>query len=303
MLKIGFAGAGAVGCHYGSKLRQAGCDVLLLARGEHLHAIQRQGLRHESQGSQKQITMFASDDAGVLSSCQVIVLSCKMNGLAAMLEALKPVITSDMLLVTLQNGVQAAEMVAREFPESAVVAGTAFIGVRLEEPGSVVHSAAGGMRLGRWQQGPGECYIESMLLLLNQAGVNAREERDAAAMLWRKLLWNCGFNAITAITRRYAKVMAADDETLAIVRSAMAETVAVARACAIDISEQDIDKHIEVTLAMGDVKTSMWQDLDAGHSTEVDFINGYVVKKGEELGVLTPTNHMLTALVHAIEGS
>lgn len=302
-MKIGFAGAGAVGCHYGSKLRQAGCDVFLLARGEHLQHIQQQGLLHESQGKQQLVSMCASDDADVLSRCQVVVLSCKMTGLAAMLVALKPVITSEMLLVTLQNGVQAADKVARAFPESAVLAGTAFIGARLENPGHVIHSAAGGMRLGRWQKGPGECYIESLLSALKEAGVPVREERDAAAMLWRKLLWNCGFNAITAITKRYAKIMAADDETLRIVRSAMAETIALAQAMDIHIDERDIEKHIEVTLAMGEVKTSMWQDIEAGHRSEVDFINGYVVKKGEKLGILTPTNRMLTALVHAIEGS
>jgi len=302
LLKVGFAGAGAVGCHYGSKLSQTGNDVMLLARGEHLQVLQQQGLRHESEGNQKQVVVAASNDVNALSDCQVIVLSCKMTGLPAILAALTPVVAPGMLLITLQNGVEAADLVAAAFPGSAVMAGTAFIGARLEAPGYVIHSAAGGISLGRWQQGYGEQHIAPLLSALNQAQIAVREESDASAMLWRKLLWNCGFNALTAITRRYAKTMAASDETRIIVRAAMAETVALAQYLGVAINAQDMERHIEVTLAMGPVKTSMWQDLDAGHQTEVNFINGYVAKRSSELGLPTPVNSMLTALIHAIEG-
>lgn len=300
-MKIGFAGAGAVGCHYGSKLGQAGNDVQLLARGEHLRVMQQQGLLHESEGERHRIEVHASDDVHNLSDCQVVVLSCKMTGLPAMLSAIRPVVSPDMLLVTLQNGVLAADSVADMFPELAVVAGTAFIGARVEAPGHVIHSAAGRIRLGRWQEGAGLLYVDPLLSALNEADVPSREDTDAASMLWRKLLWNCGFNAITAITKRYARVIAADDETVSIVRAAMTETVALARVLGVAIDENDIDKHIEMTLAMGPVKTSMWQDFDAGHLTEIDFINGYVAKRSTEQGLSAPVNRMLTALVHAIE--
>jgi len=124
---------------------------------------------------------------------------------------------------------------------------------------------------------------------------------DPEAMLWRKLLWNCGFNAITAITRRYAREMAADDGTLEMVRQAMVETVALAQARGIGLDAADMDKHIDVTLAMGPVKTSMWQDIDAGHKTEVDFLNGYVAAESVAMHLSAPVNQCLTTLVHAIE--
>ncbi|OIO73496.1 MAG: oxidoreductase [Zetaproteobacteria bacterium CG1_02_53_45] len=301
-MKVGFAGAGAVGCHYGSKLKQAGYDVCLLARGAHLAALQGQGLLHESDGKQTRVQIKASSDVGALADCQVIVLSCKMTGLDAMLAALAPVVNAQMLLVTLQNGVEAPDRVAQAFPSTAVVAGSAFIGARLEQPGYLIHSAAGGMRLGHWQQGAGEHLLTPLLAAFNAAHVPASEDDNAAAMVWRKLLWNCGFNAITALTRRFAKDMAAGEETLAVVRQAMAETVAVAQKLGIAIAEQDIDKHIQVTLQMGPVKTSMWQDMEAGHPTEVDFLNGYVAQMGEKLGVASQTNRLLTTLVHALEG-
>ncbi|MDQ6982979.1 MAG: 2-dehydropantoate 2-reductase [Mariprofundus sp.] len=300
-MRIGFAGAGAVGCHYGSKLKQVGNDVFLLARGAHLKAIQKHGLEHASEGKQTFVQIEASHDVHDLADCKVVVISCKMTGLATMIEILKPVVTPDMLLITLQNGVEAPDMVAAAFPGVAVVAGTAFIGARIERPGFVIHSAAGGIRLGRWQQGKGGQFLTPLLEAFNTAGVPAREDDNAASMLWRKLLWNCGFNAITAITRRFAKDMAASHETLLVVRQTMSEAVAVAQKLGVEIDESDIDKHVEVTLAMGPVKTSMWQDLEAGHKTEVDYINGYVARKGAELDVPADTNRLLTTLIHAVE--
>ncbi len=301
-MKIGVAGAGAVGCHYGSLLQQAGYDVLLLARGAHLEALKRHGLMHESNGISRQVSVSATDSVSEFSACDVILISCKMTGLADMLEALRPAIRRQSMLLTLQNGVEAPALVADAFPEHAVAAGTAFIGARIEVPGHVIHSAAGGVRLASWQPGPGDVYADRLVDALDKAGVPVRMETDARLMLWRKLLWNIGFNAITAITRRYAKDVAAEADTLSIVRASMQEAIDLAQAQGVALTEDDMDKHIRITLEMGPVKTSMWQDIEAGRLTEVDDINGYVVRKGRALSVDTPVNRMLTVLLHAIEG-
>jgi len=301
LMRIAFAGAGAVGCHYGSKLIQAGFDVLLLARGQHLAALQHDGLRHQSEGSCKQVPVQATSDLSQIKSCDIVILSCKMTGLNDMIDSLRNEIHPEALLLTLQNGVEAPDLVAEAFPGHAVAAGTAFIGARLEQPGHVIHSAAGGLRMGLWRHGRGEQYLSPLTAALQEAAVPIRLDDDPAAMLWRKLLWNCGFNAITAITQRYASDMAANAETLAIVSQAMQETVTLARAQGIAISEEDIQKHIAVTLSMGPVKTSMWQDIEAGHRTEVDYINGYVVQQARALQLPATTNRMLTSLIHAIE--
>ena len=300
-MRIAFAGAGAVGCHYGSKLVQAGFDVILLARGRHLTEMQSAGLRHESEGECKQIKVKTVSDAGQLNSCQVVVLSCKMTSLNDMLDLIQHHVSPSALLLTLQNGVEAPDMVAQVFPDHAIAAGSAFIGVRLEQPGHVIHSAAGGVRMGLWQQGRGEQYLLPLIRAFQHAEVPIRQDENPEAMLWRKLLWNCGFNAITAITRRYARDIAANTETLAIVRQAMEETVKIAKVCDIAIGEQDILKHIEVTLDMGSVKTSMWQDIEAGRKTEMEYINGYVVRKADELKAPAPVNRLLMGLIKAIE--
>jgi len=302
-MKIGIAGAGAVGCHYGSLLQQAGHELVYLARGAHLAAMQADGLLHLSDGGQHRLDVHASDDAAILKHAGVILLTGKMTDFPQLLASIAPHLRSDALLLTLQNGVAAPELVCSAFPGHAVAAGTAFIGARIESPGLVVHSAAGGIRMGHWQAGPGELYFQPLLQALLQAGVPVREEPDPKLMLWRKLLWNVGFNPITAITRRFARDMAADATTLKLLCEAMAEAVAVAQAAGVALDEEDIAKHVQVTLEMGPVKTSMWQDIERGRPTEIDFLNGFVVRQGERFSIPTPVNAMLTALVHAIEGA
>lgn len=268
-MKIGFAGAGAVGCHYGSKLAQAGVDVVLLARGAHLQAMQRDGLLHESAGETLRVRLCATADAGALAGCDVVFFSCKMTGLALLGRQLHGMLSPDAMLVSLQNGVQAPDLLAAVFAENPIVAGTAFIGARLEAPGHVIHSAAGGMRLGWWRRGL-DTGLEPLMAVLEQAGVAARVEVDPLAMLWRKLLWNCGFNAITAITRRFAGEVAMDVDMRAVAQQAMQETLDLALAKGVAITSDDVAKHMAITATMGPVKTSMWQDIEAGRPLEID---------------------------------
>ena len=301
-MRIGVAGAGAVGCHYGSLLQQAGHEVRYLARGKHLDALLGDGLLHVSEGVETRLVVQAEGDAARLSDAEVVLLAGKMTDFPDLLRGLIPHLPAGALLVTLQNGVAAPDMVQQTFPRHAIAAGTAFIGARIERPGVVVHSAAGGIRLGRWQSGPGEGLLQPFINALSAAGVPVREETDPRLMLWRKLLWNVGFNPITAITRRFARDMAADAASLNLVRAAMQEAMAVAQAAGVGLNDEDVAKHVQVTLEMGPVKTSMWQDIERGRPTEIDFLNGFVVRRGVQLGVATPVNTMLCTLVHAIEG-
>ena len=302
-MNIGVAGAGAVGAHYGAMLHRAGRPVFLLARGAHLAAMREHGLVHETGGKRHVVPVRVGDDAAPLADCDIVMLTCKMTDLGAMLRLIVPHLAPGALLLTLQNGVEAPRIVAEALPEHAVAAGTAFIGARIERPGFVRHTAAGGIRAGLWTdagQPDAVARLERLFAALNEAGVPAREEPDVRRMLWRKLLWNCGFNALTAIVRRYARDVAANPETLAIVRAAMDETIAVAGAEGVSLSQEDADKHVAVTLEMGPVKTSMWQDVERGRPTEVDWLNGFVARRAAEHGLDAPVNRMLTAMVHAI---
>lgn len=290
-----------MGCHYGSRLQQAGNSVRFLARGRQLAALQQHGLLHESEGASVRLKVEAIDHSAFIADADVLILSCKMTALMPMLASLRGKVGPETLIVTLQNGVEAVDWVATKFPNHAIAAGTAFIGARVEAPGHVIHSAAGGVRLGLWQAGAGERFLPELIAQFKAAGVAARLEADPVVMLWRKLLWNTGFNAVTAINRCFASQICEDPDRLAMARAAMQESVAVAQAEGAGLTEADIQSHIDVTLSMGPVKTSMWQDIESGVATEVDYLNGLIVRLGELHAIDTPANSHLLARVHGIE--
>jgi len=304
-MKAGIAGAGAVGCFYGAMLQQGGMDTVYLTRGEHLKALQTQGLTVVSFGTSKQLNVVASDDAASLSDCDVILLACKTTGLETMCEQLKHVVSQNCVLLTMQNGVEAPEVVERYFPKNAVIAASAFIGVRIERPGVINHSAAGHIRLGRYENKNkgAKQVLDDLIQAWMKSGVDAAEPEDVHVMLWHKMMWNCGFNAITALTRRYAKDIASEPDTARWVSDAMLETRNVAKAMGVELPQEVIEQHIALTLKAGEVKTSMWQDMEQVRPTEIAAMNGYVVKQAKTLGLETPVNDLLTSLIRAADGN
>ena len=300
-MKIAVAGAGAVGCHYGSLLQQAGNEVVFLARGAHLAAIRESGLRHRSLEWERLIQLEASDDPAIVSDCDFILMTCKTTGLEGMCRLLAGHVAERAVMVTLQNGVEAPDIVAGHFPGHGIIAGSAFIGARIESPGHIVHSAAGHLRLGVWA-GEAATELARLTELFCQAGVDAKVVKDVRQLLWYKLVWNCGFNAITALTRRYARDIAGEAETAELAMAAMRETVAVASASGVDVAADAAERQLEITRGVGQVKTSMWQDIEQGRPTEIDAMNGYVASAAEDLGLEAPVNRMLTALIGALEG-
>ena len=302
-MRIGIAGAGAVGCHYGSMLQQAGQDVVYLARGEHLAALRQKGLTHISNGKVYHHEVQASDDAGILADCDVVLLTSKTTVLEYMCVQIASEIKPDAFLITMQNGVMAPDQVAQHFPSNPLIAASAFIGARIEKPGFVIHSAAGHLRLGWWQGKDARCLplLDELLSAWNVSGVDAQEVEDMKAMLWNKLLWNCGFNAITALTRCFAKDIAAEEDSARWVRGAMHETMAVAAASGVILADNAIEQHMTLTMKAGEVKTSMWQDLEHHRPTEIEVMNGFVAARAKEMNLSAPVSDMLASLVRAAE--
>jgi len=299
-MKFLIAGAGAIGSHYGSVLQQAGLEVALLGRGEHLAAMQSAGLRHESLGIEKLVAVQADSDPSIAAGADVIVLTCKNTGLDAMCRELQPYVRPEAVLLTLQNGVTAPDVVRNYFPSHTILAGSAFIGARVEVPGYVIHSAAGHLRLGHWH-GPHHLALQVVVDAFADAGVDCESVDDPRWLLWHKMLWNCGFNAITALTRRFARDIARDPQTSALVHEAMEEVRSVAMALGIHLEEKDVEKQLQVTRELGPVKSSMWQDIEAGRMTEIDAMNGHVVEQARIVGLQAPVSSMLTTLMHALE--
>ena len=310
-MKAGIAGAGAVGCHYGSMLQQVGVDTVFLTRGAHLQALQTSGMTHHSLGKTTHLEVQASDDVSTLSDCDVVLIACKTTGLEAMCNQLAAVVSEQTVLLTMQNGVEAPEIVQRHFPENPLIAASAFIGARIDSPGVVLHSAAGHLRLGIFSEKQRERAEKVLAELIESwqksdvdaVDVNTNGSQNIRNMLWHKMLWNCGFNAITALTHRFAKDIAVDADTVRWVNDAMLEAAVVAKAMGVELPEGSIEQHIAQTVKGGEVKTSMWQDMEQGRPTEIAAMNGYISRQAKKLGIAAPVNDLLSSLIHAAEGS
>jgi 2-dehydropantoate 2-reductase len=303
MLKVGIAGAGAVGCHYGSLLQRGSLDVVYLARGEHLAALQENGLIHISNDESIELNIQASDDPSTLKDCDLLLLTCKTTALNELCRQLLPVISSGTVLLTMQNGVTAPDQVAAFFPKNPMLAASAFIGVRTGKPGVIIHSAAGHIRLGVWQNEDEHLLsaLTDLIAAWERSGVDADQVSDMKSMLWHKMLWNCGFNAMTALTRCYARDIAADEDSVRWVRVAMQEAIDVARAGSVQLPDDAIEQHLALTMKAGPVKSSMWQDMELGRPTEIEAMNGFVAQKAKELGLEAPVNDLLASLIRASE--
>lgn len=303
-IRVGIAGAGAVGCFYGLALQRAGLEVVFFARGKHLQALQHRGLLYESGEKKKVFQVYASGDIQSLADCDVILLCCKTTQLDALCCALESIVKPTVTWLTLQNGVQASDQVLAYFPKHTVLAASAFIGVRIEKAGHMIHSAAGHIRLGSWSKSKGDNIIlKSLQDAWQKAGLDAKLEEDMRSILWQKMLWNCGFNAVTALTRRYARDVALNKEMSVWVCAAMAEVIAVAHTMGVKLDKSMIEKHMQLTCVAGEVKSSMWQDVLHEKPTEIMAMNGYIMEKGKSLGINVPVNTMLANMIDLAEGA
>jgi len=294
------AGAGAVGCHYGSLLQQAGGDVWFFCRGQHLRQLQKHGLHHVSLDQEHLLSVQATDDPAIFQQADVIFLTCKMTSLTSLLQQIKTHVSPSCLFISMQNGVVAPLMVSEVFPTHPVLAASAFIGVRMPQAAYVVHSTAGHVVFGAWQHVT-PVLLAQVVELLHMSGISHVVQEDIPKVLWHKMLWNCGFNAFSALTRRYAKDLAMDPEYAKLVRQAMLETLAVAQAKQIDLDDSHIEKQIQQTKQAGLIQSSMWQDIEAAKPTEIDFLNAYIVAEAKKLGLSAPVNAHLSTLIHALQ--
>ncbi|MBN4082339.1 2-dehydropantoate 2-reductase [Mariprofundus ferrooxydans] len=236
----------------------------------------------------------------------MILLCCKTTQLDDMCQSLLAVVKPAVTCLTLQNGVQAADQVSTYFPSHCVLAASVFIGVRIEKAGHVIHSAAGHIRLGEWfkceEQADNEI-LKHLQEAWQKAGVDAKVEKDMHTIVWQKMLWNCGFNAVTALTQRYARDVALHDDMAAWVRAAMLEVIAVASAMNVELDKAMLEKHMRMTCEAGEVKSSMWQDMSHKKPTEIAAMNGYIAGQSKKFGIAVPINTMLANMIDLAEGA
>jgi 2-dehydropantoate 2-reductase len=293
-MKIAVMGAGAVGCYYGGMLARAGNDVVLIGRPQHVEAVERQGLRLETQTFDERIRVSASTEGSAVQGAQLVLFCVKSTDTESGAAAIKPHLAPDALVLSLQNGVENADRLRALLPQE-VAAAVVYIGTEMAGPGHVRH------------HGRGELVIEpskasdDVARALIAAGVSTDISDNVRGALWAKLILNCAYNALSAITQLpYGRLVKGEGIT-AVMRDLVDECVAVAKADDVTIPG-DVDAAVrKIAETVPGQYSSTAQDLARGKRSEIDHLNGLILRRGEALGIATPANRLLHAIVKLIE--
>ena len=297
-------GAGAMGGLFGSLLMPCAPVTFFTTNAGHAEAINEGGMTlTDMHGRIRRMTARALTDPGLYGRRADLILVCtkaRSTGQAAGIA--RQVLAEDGLVLTLQNGLGNLERIQEAVGARRAAAGTTAQAATLLGPGRVRHAGTGPTVLAA---GPGqEDGIAAVADLFNRAGIPTTVTTDGDALLWSKLIVNVGINALTALLRVPNGTLATVPECEAVMAQAVAEAVAVARAMGVRLPDGDhLERVREVCIRTAANRSSMLQDILAGRPSEVDVINGAVVRKGEEAGISTPVNRVLTQMIKALEAT
>ncbi len=305
---IAVVGAGAVGSFYGAMLARAGHRVTLIGRPAHAQAIKRDGLKLDLAKSPRieTVQIEASSEFSSLQTADLVLFCVKSTDSASVALQIDPYLAPHALIMSLQNGVENAALIAQQIPH-AVIPCVVYVASEITAPGCVKHHGRGDLVIGTMQPSrliDPQKTLQEIVELFGSAQVPVQISQNVMAELWSKLMINCAFNAISGLAQiQYGKLAA-----LASVRSTQTalvkEVIAVAHADGIHLSEAIALQAVEqISVTMGSQKSSTAQDMARSKPSEIDHLNGFIVRRGQALGVATPVNQALFALVKLVEST
>jgi 2-dehydropantoate 2-reductase len=294
MNRIAVMGAGAVGCYYGAVLARAGHEVTLIGRPQHVAAVRGAGLRLQTNQSDEFIKLKSTSEPEGVSGARLVLLSVKSTDTEAAGKAMARYLERDAAILTLQNGVDNAERLAAALGREVIPA-VVYVAVEMAGPGHVRHHGRGELVIGPSVHG------KAIVDAFGTAGVQVEISDNVMGALWAKLIVNSAYNALSAITQLPYGRLVQNAGVPEIMRDVVDECLSVARASSVRIAGDMHETVRRIAQTMPGQFSSTAQDLARQKKTEIDHLNGYVVRKGAALGVPTPVNRTLLALVKALE--
>jgi len=301
--RVAVVGAGAVGCYFGGMLARAGAPVTLIGRPPHVEAINRNGLLIESVHFTERVSVSASNEIAAARDAQLVLFSVKTVDTETAAKLLAPHLAPDTIVVSLQNGVDNAERI--DFAAGIqVIPAVVYIAAAITGPGQVKHLGRGDLVIGSLSpnEGPGKSELAEVAATFERASVPCRISENVTVELWKKLVMNCAYNAISALSRMKYGHIAKDPGAIEVMKSVVMEAVAVGKAAGVEVSpETTMAAVLKLGETMPEAVSSTAQDIARGKPTEIDSLNGFLVRRGAELIVPTPVNETLASLVKLLE--
>jgi 2-dehydropantoate 2-reductase len=300
-MKIAVVGAGAMGSLFGGLLAESGVEVCLLdISDEHVRAINAGGLCIEQDGQERKVHVKASTTVQGLHEAGLVILFVKSMHTLKAARTAKNLLGATGYVLTLQNGMGNVDQIAEVVAPSKIIAGTTSHGATFLGPGKIRHAGKGPTTMGFWYEGD-PAIIKKVAELFKGAGIQTTVSENIRDVVWDKLLVNVGINAITALTGIKNGQLLDLPATKSLSREAVEEAVSLAKAKGISVRDQVVEHVFNVATMTANNRSSMGQDVDHRRSTEIDAINGFVVRESEKLGIDAPVNRTLTGLIETLQ--
>ena len=303
-MKITIVGPGAVGLLFGAFLLKSKEEVHFLDHDEkRAQKLKKDGITIEGISGSHRVDIDIAADPKDIGASDLVLLCVKSYDTEEAIKNAKPLINDNTQVLTLQNGIGNVQILEEAVGEDRVIGGVTSIGANLKGWGQLVHAGRGDTIIGKKDKktlGP----IRDVARTLNKAGFQTKISKDIDAIIWGKLIINVGINALTAITKLNNGALLEHEGTRDIMKMAVSEAVKVAKRKRIKLAYDDPLQKVElVCRATARNISSMLQDVLNKKRTEIDFINGAIVRQGAGCNIPTPANSILTNLVKTIEST
>jgi 2-dehydropantoate 2-reductase len=298
--KIAVVGAGAVGGYFGGMLARAGAPVVMIGRAPFVEAVKKNGLLLDTLHFKESVRVDAATEIEAARGADVVLFCVKTTDTAATASTLAPLLSSNAIVISMQNGVDNAEQI-RAAANLDAIGAVVYIGASVPQPGTVKHAGRGDLVIG-----PRNADTEKIAALFERAKVPCRISDNIEGELWTKLTWNCALNAVSALGRaRYGEI-AANQDARKVVEEVVYELLAVASAADVhppgfEDPKAALAGAFKIAEQLSDAYSSTAQDMQRNKRTEIDSLNGFISRRGAQLGVPTPVNHALFTLVKLAE--
>ncbi len=294
---VAVMGAGAVGCYFGAMLARAGATVRLIGRPAMVEAVSRDGLQFEGVEFNGRVALSATADPAGVAGAELVLFCVKSADTETAAQAMAPHLSPRAVVLDLQNGVDNFERI-RAYVKNAVVPAVVYVGAEIPAPGVLHHNGRGDLVIGETGSRKSGVPLAEIANWLIGAKVPTRVSDNIEGELWWKLTLNCAYNAVSALGQsRYGPMMAMPP-TRQVMSDAVREIIVLAEAKGVRIAMPD---PVEAVLRFGDLMpntmSSTAQDMERRRPTEIDYLNGYVVRECDALGLPAPVNRTLHALV------
>jgi len=290
-VRVAVMGAGAVGGYFGARLATAGNEVAFIARGKHLEEMRKGGLKVKSLYGDFQVRSLFTSEPKEIGPVDLVLFCVKSYSTEGAAEELAPLVGKETIILSLQNGVDNSDKIARIWGNSRILAGVVYIAAQVLTPGTIRHSAGGRIVLGELDGGVSE-ETKTVHQIFAAAQVPCAISTEIRKVMWGKLVWNAPFCAIACLARATAQEIVESDALKKLAIDCMEEVREAAKCSDIDLEPSVMEEALKLSQSLGDFKPSMLQDLEAGKPLEHEAFNGIIVRFLSQAGKEAPVNEI-----------